>query len=59
VERLAFITAAKRLGLPLEEIAELLHVSPDTPAPRYATACAPVWLRGFASVEPERAAGNS
>lgn len=29
VERLAFITAAKRLGLPLEEIAELLHVWAD------------------------------
>jgi MerR family transcriptional regulator, copper efflux regulator len=26
LERLGFITAAKRLGLPLEEIAELLHV---------------------------------
>jgi MerR family transcriptional regulator, copper efflux regulator len=29
VERLGFITAAKRLGLPLEEIAELLHVWAD------------------------------
>lgn len=29
VERLAFITAAKRLGLPLEEIAELLHAWAD------------------------------
>jgi MerR family transcriptional regulator, copper efflux regulator len=29
VERLAFITAAKRLGLPLEEIAELLSVWAD------------------------------
>ena len=29
VERLGFIAAAKRLGLPLEEIAELLHVWAD------------------------------
>ncbi len=29
VERLGFITTAKRLGLPLEEIAELLHVWAD------------------------------
>lgn len=29
VERLAFITAAKRLGLPLEEVAELVRVWAD------------------------------
>lgn len=39
VKRLGFITTAKRLGLPLEEIAELLHVWADG-------SCAPAWPRG-------------